>query len=80
LRLGSELASEAARYITSVAVVLEVLAYFSRLGPRLRERAAMLAERLLTSPAVNVITLDESTLQAGLGLYRKRLDNAVQPR
>lgn len=74
LRLGSELASEAARYITSVAVVLEVLAYFSRLGPRLRERAAMLAERLLTSPAVNVITLDESTLQAGLGLYRKRLD------
>jgi predicted nucleic acid-binding protein len=74
LRLGSALASEAARYITSAAVILEVLAYFSRLGPRLRERAAMLAERLLTSVAVEVIPLDESILQAGLTLYRQRLD------
>ena len=74
LRLGSELATERVRYVTSHAVILEILAFFSRLGPRLRERAALLAERLLTSAAVDVVALDDPNFRAGLNLYRERLD------
>ena len=63
-----------ARYVTSPAVILEVLAYFSRLGPRLRERAALLAERLIESSIVDVVALDEGLLRAAVDLYRRRLD------
>lgn len=74
VELSDELAHEPVGYLTSHAVIFEVLAFFSRLGPRLRARAALLAERLLTSAAVDIVALDEPTFRGGLNLYRDRLD------
>ncbi len=62
------------RYVPSPAVILEVLAFFSRLGPRIRERAAFLAGRLIESSVVDVVALDEHILRAAIDLYRRRLD------
>jgi predicted nucleic acid-binding protein len=74
VRLSLELDADHTRYVTSPAVLLEVLAYFSRLGPRLRERAALLADRLLESASVDVVALDDAVLLAAVDLYRRRLD------
>ena len=70
VRLSFELDAADANYVTSPAVILKVLAYFSRLGPRLRERAALLAERLMTSAIVDVVALDKGILRAAVDLYR----------
>ncbi len=72
--LSQELDSGGARYVTSPAVILEVLAYFSRLGPRLRERAALLAERLMESAIVEIVAFDSADFVEALDLYRRRLD------
>ena len=74
LRLSLELDAADAHYVTSPAVILEVLAFFSRLGPRLRERVALLADRLTESGNVDVVPLDEGMLHAAVDLYRRRLD------
>jgi predicted nucleic acid-binding protein len=74
VRLSLELDAADAHYVTSPAVIMEVLAYFSRLGPRLRERAALLAERLIGSAIVEVVALDDAVFLAAVDLYRQRLD------
>ncbi len=64
VRLSIELETTVIRYVTTPAVILEVLAYFSRLGPRLRERAALLADRLLAGATVEVVALDDTLLRS----------------
>ncbi len=73
-QVSRELHAAGAHYVTSPAVILEVLAYFSRLGPRLRERAALLAERLTESAIVEIVPLDNAVFAAAIDLYRRRLD------
>jgi predicted nucleic acid-binding protein len=74
VELSDGFARESIGYLTSHAVILEVLAFFSRLGPRLRERAVLLARRLTTSTAVEVVPLDDAVLTASLEFYGSRLD------
>jgi predicted nucleic acid-binding protein len=74
VRLILDLDATNTHYVTSPAVILEVLAYFSRLGPRLRERAALLAERLIESTVMEIVALDDGIFRAALDLYRRRLD------
>ena len=74
LSLSRELDVADVHYVTSPAVILEVLAYFSRLGPRLRERAALLAERLIDSTIVEIVVLDGTMFLTAVDLYRHRLD------
>ena len=63
-----------AEIVTSHAIFLEVLAYFSRKGPRLRAMAVDLVNRQLTSGSVYIVEVDSELLVEGLELYRRRGD------
>jgi predicted nucleic acid-binding protein len=74
VRLGIEFGQSDVRFVTSPTVLLEVLAFFSRRGPMLRQRAAALAEQLIASPAVEIVPFDSVLLGGALRLYQGRLD------
>jgi len=73
-RLLTQLRVERAEFVTSQAVPLEVLAYFSRGGPNLRRRAGEFVERLLSSPGIEVVELSEALMKRAVDSYLHRLD------
>ncbi|MBI5287606.1 MAG: type II toxin-antitoxin system VapC family toxin [Chloroflexi bacterium] len=73
-RLLVRLRAERAEFVTSQAVLLEVLACFSRSGPYLRQRAGEFVERLLNSPGIEVVPLSEDLVRRAVALYLHRLD------
>jgi predicted nucleic acid-binding protein len=62
------------RYVTLVANLTEYLAYASGGNDRMRLRAARFVDRILASPDIEVIDGDRGLFDAGLKLYRERLD------
>ena len=60
--------------VTSYAVVFEVMAFYSRMGPELRESATRFVERLRTSPITTILPITDSLFSEALELYGSRLD------
>lgn len=61
-------------YVTTEAVLTEVLAFFSEFGPRLRVNAADAIETILADEKTEVLPITSDTFVAGLSLYRNRPD------
>jgi predicted nucleic acid-binding protein len=55
-------------------VLTEYLNYFAGWGLRLRERASLNVQGILENPTVRVIGQTSGSFNAGLTLYRARLD------
>jgi predicted nucleic acid-binding protein len=72
LAIGREL-DEFAR-VTTDSVLAEVLAYFSRRGPRSREAAAALIDELHDSTGTTIVHQDAALFFEGVALYRARPD------
>jgi predicted nucleic acid-binding protein len=64
--------SEPARFVTSDAVLFEVLAFFSRRGSELRVAAARLAREVLEEVTVTCMRVDLDLLARAVGLYDQR--------
>ena len=60
--------------VTTDAVLVEVLAYFCSAGPYWRQEAAGLVDDLRADPHVLVLPQTREMFDAGLALYRRRLD------
>jgi predicted nucleic acid-binding protein len=63
-----------ARFVTTDAVLVEVFAQLSDLGPRARAQATALNRRLRLDPAVTVIRNSDELFDASAELYRDRPD------
>jgi predicted nucleic acid-binding protein len=59
---------------TTEEVLTEYLNYFAGWGLKLREKATLNAQSILENPTVRVIGQTSGSFQAGLTLYRARLD------
>lgn len=69
---GDELA--AAQFLTTDAVLVEVLAFTSNRGAGLRAGAVELIDELVAAPNVTIIHQTPELFFAGVDLYRARLD------
>jgi predicted nucleic acid-binding protein len=72
LRISADLLGTA--LITSDPILVEVLAHTSRLGPRTRRESVGLIDDLRASDGVRVLPQTRELFDAGLDLYRRRLD------
>ena len=61
-------------YLTTDAVLLEVLAFVAEGGPQLREEAAGLVDDLRSDATVEIASINRELFDAGLKLYRERTD------
>ncbi len=61
---------------TTDAVLVEVLTRASKFGPHTRRAAANLALRVADDPRVAVLPQSGALFDAGLDLYRRRIDKA----
>jgi predicted nucleic acid-binding protein len=62
------------RYVTLLANLTELLAYASSGDAYIRAEAAALVDRVRSSPDTEVLDGDRALFDAGLDLYRDRLD------
>lgn len=60
--------------VTTETVLVETLNYFSEYRPDVKDIAARAVESILESPEVVVISQTSSVFQAGIALYKSRLD------
>lgn len=65
---------EDATYITTDAVLLEVLAFVAARGSSARQSAVAMIERLKASPITEIIPVSGELFDRGLELYRQRPD------
>lgn len=63
-------------FVTTDAVLVEVLTHQSGFGPEAREIAADLVDRLGADPVIDIVAQTPALFAAGLGLYRRRLDKS----
>jgi predicted nucleic acid-binding protein len=63
-------------FVTTDAVLVEVLTYQSGFGPGAREAATFLIDELSTDRRIDVLAQTPALFAAGLGLYRRRLDKS----
>lgn len=61
----------AARLVTSEAVLIELLNYFSEYGPELRRAAALIVRRIIEDPNISIFPDD---FGEGLALFESRPD------
>jgi len=61
-------------FVTTDAVIFEVLAFFSRLGPELRTGAAAFMARVRASAAVQLVRISDDVMESALALYADRPD------
>jgi predicted nucleic acid-binding protein len=65
-----------ARFVNTDAVLVEVFAQLSDLGPHARAQAVDLSRRLRLDPAVAVVRYDNELFDAAAELYKDRTDKA----
>jgi predicted nucleic acid-binding protein len=70
------IAAEGGVFMTLLASLSELLAFTSRGDARTRSEAAAFVDRIRSSPDVEVIDGDRGLFDAGLQLYRERLDKS----
>ena len=63
-------------FVTTDAVLVEVLTHQSGFGPEAREIAANLVHRLSSRDSIEIVPQTPALFAAGLGLYRRRLDKS----
>ena len=61
-------------FVTSHAVIFEVLAFYSRSGPLLRDLAVRFVQRLRLSPLTTILPITPEILEEALSLYERRHD------
>ena len=61
-------------FVTSHAVIFEVLAFYSRSGPELRDSAARFVQRLRLSPRTTILPITHALFEEALDLFERRLD------
>ena len=61
-------------FVTTEAVLIEVLTRLSKAGPHVRASAADFVERLWDDPRLTILPQESELFFAGLELYRRRLD------
>ena len=74
LRASREVLRTQSQIITSDPILVEVLAHVSRLGPHARREAVGLIDELRASAGVQVLPQTRELFDAGLDLYRRRID------
>ncbi len=62
------------RLLTTDEVLVELLAFYSKSGAQLRQRAGHLARDILESPEIEVIEQSHRSFLKGLERYENRLD------
>jgi uncharacterized protein len=62
------------RLITTEAVLIEFLNYFSSFGSFMRQTVAGIAHDILDDPDMEVLPINSSLFLSGLNLYEQRLD------
>lgn len=62
------------RLITTEAVLIEFLNYFSSFGSFMRQTVAGIAHDILDDPDIEVLPINSSLFLSGLNLYEQRLD------
>lgn len=67
-------ALEPVEFVTTDAILVEVLAFYSSAGPRARREAVSLVDVLRADPDVLVLPQTREMFDEGLALYRQRLD------
>jgi predicted nucleic acid-binding protein len=70
--IGSSLADT--RLLTTDAVLVELLNFFSAYGSEMRRAAALITRRILADPSLEVVAQSRETFLAGVELYEARLD------
>jgi uncharacterized protein len=65
-----------AHLVTTEEVLVEVLNYFSSLGPQVRLKVVRIVRRLFERPDVEVIPQTDAAFLAGIALYEERLDKS----
>lgn len=77
LAISAELSAAAdVQFVTTDAVLVEVLAYYSRFGAEARVRTADMVSKVLGDPRVTVVPQTPALFDAGLDLYRRRPDKS----
>ncbi len=59
---------------TSELVLVEFLNYFCNFGAKMRERIAMVAQKILDDPNIKIVWQTQALFEAGLAFYKSRLD------
>ena len=72
VRLSAELSE--ARFVTSTAVLVEVLNHLSKMGSYSRGRAVALYNGLHADPSIEVVSFDDALIQRSVQLYASRSD------
>jgi uncharacterized protein len=60
--------------VTTEEVLGELLTFYAKSGPLLRQRAVRLVEDILASPDVEIVDQTHRSFELGLKLYKNRLD------
>ena len=63
-----------AKFVTTEAVLIEVLNYFSTYGARFRFISSQVTRAILDDPDIEVLPINSSLFLSGLNLYEQRLD------
>lgn len=61
-------------FLTTELVLVEYLNYFSGYGAEMRQRVSTTAENILTDSSIQIVWQTQSLFEAGLTLYKSRLD------
>ncbi len=62
------------KLVTTDEVLIELLAFYSKSGSQLRQRAANMVKDILGSSDIRIVEQTHETFLAGLALYENRLD------
>ena len=63
-------------FVTTDAILVEVLTHQSGFGPGAREAAALLVDELTTDRRSDIVAQTPALFAAGVSLYRRRLDKS----
>lgn len=75
MRIASRLLRAGVQFVTSDAVLVELLAFFYDKGERYRRAAVDLVDSLEADASTTIVRQTPEPFTAGLNLYRRRPDN-----
>jgi predicted nucleic acid-binding protein len=61
-------------FLTTELVLVEYLNYFSAYEARMREQVSITTQNVLTDPNIQIVWQTQALFEAGLNLYKSRLD------
>jgi predicted nucleic acid-binding protein len=76
ISLDLQLQEQRRKIVSSEMVLTEVLNFFSKFTPLIRQSTALLVQEMRSYPNIILISQDSSQFQHALSLYSQRLDKA----